>query len=369
MKRYFKSIVSVAAFIVLASGTLSSCIKDELPNIEVDITNVKSADAGFITSQIFENSITVYVDTRKTELNALTLNMELSEDATISPDPATVHDYSEPRVFTVTSEDKAWVKNWTINVRPLSDNVPTKFTFDNWVSPNGTKYMIPKETIVENGKTLDLDMWATTNNSLSILLEYMFADKIDKTQFGCSPTDITATGKGQALKLRTWDIQMFDPNKPFVSGCLFLGEFDGADTNPLTGTHFGTLFNKRPKSFKGYYKYEPGIITSTGKNDEGLIEAVLYRYDVTVPYLTGYTIKDKTFSNIVAYAEINPNEATNGYKEFNIPFTYTQEVSDEDLKNWKYRLAVYFASSKAGDEYIGSGNTVLYIDDVEIVCE
>lgn len=370
MNKKLSTLLFSIAVAMVGTGLLSSCIKDELPNIEVDITNVTSQDKGFIKSIINENSVTVFVDTLNTKLNNLALTLEISEGATITPDPSTIKDYSKPQVFTISSEDRtpgrSWTKEWTINTQIVSANTPTKFGFENWYNPEHTAYQMPYDVVNVDGKNQNLYMWASTNNSLGILLAYMFQENLNYTHFGTSYVEDGVEGK--AVKLRTWGIKQFDPSKPYCSGSLFLGEFDGADTDPLTGTHFGVPFNKKPVSFKGYYKFEPQKLED-GTDDTGLIEAVLYRVDSTTPYLTGYTIKDKTNKNIVAYAEIDPDAKTNGYVEFNIPFTYTQELNTEDLQNWKYGLTIYFTSSKRGDEYVGADNTCLYIDNVEVVCE
>lgn len=380
--------VLLAAVSLLVGLTMTSCIGEELPNIEVDILNVTSDQEGIVRTTIQENGITVFVDKNQVDVKNLKLNLEISEDATytyVTPkatpennnaiDPANYNevandmtDFSEVRYVRVTAEDPKWSKVWSILVQPVTTQFPTKFDFDSWKTPEGTVYKIPYETVMEDGKTQELNMWATTNNSLGILLAYMYGANLHYSHFGAAPTEDTATGHGLALRLETKDIEIFNANTPIVSGCMFLGEFDGADVDPLTGTHFGLPFDKKPKTFKFYYKYDPQVMKSGGL-DTGLIEAVLYKTSSDVPYLTGYTIKDKSFSNIVAYAELNPSEKTNGYEFKEIPFTYTQDINSEDLKNWKYNLAIYFASSLHGDDYVGAGGTVLQIDNVEVVCE
>lgn len=379
----------LALFLLLTGLNLSSCIGDELPNIEVDIVNVTSTQDGIVRTTIQENGVTVFVDKNVVDLKNLNLAFDISEGATstfvtpkqtpvndnvIDPENYTVIqgdvvDYTEVRYLEVISEDKVWKKVWTILVQPVTTQFPTKYDFDSWKTPDGTQYKIPFETVIEDGKTQELNMWATTNNSVAILLQYVYGEYLNYTHFGACPTEDTPSGTGSALKLTTMDIEWADPRKPIVSGCMFLGEFDGTDLDPITGTHFGMPFNKKPTTFKFKYKYDPQTIKGGTDLDTGLIEAVLYKTSEKVPYLTGYTIKDKSFSNIVGYAELNPNKKTDGYVSVELPFTYTQSVNTEDLENWKYSLAIYFASSLHGDEYIGAGGTVLQIDEVEVVCE
>lgn len=368
MRKIFKTTTYLFATLIVVAAALTSCIKDELPNIEVDITNVTSNDPGFVKSVINENSVSVFVDTTDTDLKNLSLMIEISKGATISPNPSTITDYSEPKYFEITSEDKQWTKIWEVNTRIVSEDFPTYYNFNNWFNPTGTAYLMPVEKIkTSSGAEENLFAWATTNNSMSIVLAWIYGAALNPYHFGVCPTDIAI--EGQALKLETIDIHLLYSLMPYVSGTTYIGEFDGSQGDPNLGTHFGTPFNRKPLKLKGYYNYQPGTIVSTGETDNGIIKAVLFRTTKEKDYLDGYEILDMKGSRIIGYAEFYPNHTTNGYETFDVDFIYNEEVNVEEMENWEYAMTVYFTSSKGGYQFVGAGGTKLLIDNVELVCE
>lgn len=397
MKLQFKTTALAIAVLASMNAFLTSCEGGHLANIEVDITDVQASgnSDGLVKKTIQENSIIVYVDTTKMSMKNMTLNYSVSEGATyeyvvpnakqstegddISADHydaagKVVTDYTSPVYIRVTAArgidpntGKIWCKVWKVKTQALTDNMPTKYTFDNWETPLGCYYMMPYDLMTVNGEQKPIRMWDSTCGSLTPIWSFIYGANINYNNFGSQPTDDAV--KGKALKLVTADISWADARKPFVAGCLFLGEMDNENTDDQMKTRVGLPFNKRPTTLKFYYKYEPGVVASTGKTDEGYIRVVLYRTDSDVQYLTGYNIKNNDFANTVAYAELKPNEMVSEYKLVEIPFTYTQDINEDDLKNWKYNIGIYLASSYGGFEYSGCGNTTMYIDEMEIVCE
>ena len=67
---------------------------------------------------------------------------------------------------------------------------------------------------------------------------------------------------------------------------------------------------------------------------------------------------------IIAYSRMDDADAvtTNGWKEFTLDFKYR---SLEPLDT--YYLIIVFSASKYGDYFTGSSNSVMYIDDLELV--
>lgn len=367
MKKNFKKTIYLLVALIISATAMTSCIKDELPNIEVDITNVTSNDAGFVKSVINENSVSVFVDTTKCDLTNLGLTIEISKGATIEPDPRTVTDYSEPRYFQVTSQDQEWTKIWEVNTRIVSEDFPTKYNFKNWVNPTSTAYLIPVEKITgSGGKEENLYAWATTNSSMSIVLAWIYGQNLNPYVFGVCPTD-PQTNEG--LKLETIDIHLLVPAMGYVSGTTFIGEFDAVQQDPNMGTKFGTPFNRKPLKLKGSYSYQPGTVPATGKLDNGIIRAVLFRTTDEKDYLDGYEIMNMNGDRIIGYADFTPDHTTSGYETFDLDFVYNQEVDPEELSNWQYAMTVYFTSSKEGYKYVGAGATKLMIDYAELVCE
>jgi len=407
---------------LMGLGVFTSCIREALPNINVDVTEVSPAvvGSGVVKTTLQENGVTVYVDMQTVDLKNLPLNVMVSEGATleyvdvefkttyqtieyggqtftlanvdtiVTPHEGQQMDFSETRYVKVRAEavgirpeDKKTAldfnkfngldektgqlfKIWSIQVLPA--NLPSKLSFDKWYNPYGRRYQHPYENVTAfDGSEQQINIWASTNNSLGILLSTIYGDNLSESHYGSAPTDDAVSGK--ALVLTTKDISLYDKTKPYVAGCMFIGEFDGTDGDALTCTHVGLPFNQLPDTFKLCYKYLPNKIASTGELDKGFMKAVLYRTDANVPFLTGKTIRDNEFPNTIAYAEFYPDQVVDKYTELRIPFTYIREANADDAKNWKYNLAIYFASSKEGFKFVGAGDTKLFVDEIEIICK
>ena len=133
---------------------------------------------------------------------------------------------------------------------------------------------------------------------------------------------------------------------------------------------FGIPFTSRPKGFKGYYNYTPGIIDKSkepykelkGQIDTCQIYAVLADWDepFEVNTTTGKLI-DFNDKNIIAYCQLKCAENTNGYREFNMDFNY--KYTDRIPKY----IVLLAASSRYGDYFTGSTSSVLYVDEFELV--
>ncbi len=346
--------------ILLTLLCLSSCIKDEKPNIEVDILEVLSTQEGILNVVYTSTNIDVYADASVVDPSNITLSYVVSEGATISPNPADVHDYSSHRTFIVTSEDGEWEKSY--QVRILFKDLPTYFSFENWYCPNNEKYMLPYD--LDSDSQEPLYFWSCGNDPFSFLV----GKHDDYTAFPTQPTTDAAVGKN-AAKLITK--LTGDYYKPIAAGNLFIGQFDGTKFDPLESTQFGLPFMKKPLRLTGKYKYRSGGATfHTKVEDRCRIQAILYKTDSEVTHLNGYTIKNSP--NIVARAEMTdggndtPGE---GYIDFDLEFIYTKEIDIKLLKTGGYNLSIIFSASRNGDTYDGAPGSVLLIDDVNIVCE
>lgn len=359
MKKAFTTLLSLLILV-----GLSGCIKDEKPNIEVDITDVTSAGDDILNVSINLNSeiIDIYA-VPGTDLSAMRLSYGLSEGASIVPNPATVSDYSEPRMFTVSSEDGNWSKTYTVNVR--FSNLPTHFGFDNWRQPERMRYMIPYETADGDGNEGALNIWACGNDAYSFLTN----KNDDYTAFPTQPTADAFAGT-RAAKLVTRLTGQFD--RPIAAGNLFIGVFDSSLREPKESTQFGLPFMRKPTRFTGKYKYRAGGLTlSTRQQDCCKIQAVLYRAGNGVSHLNGFTIKDSPA--IVARAELAETAAGDtpgdSFADFDLGFVYSADIDPTLLRAGGYNLAVIFSSSRNGDIYDGAPESVLIIDEVDIICE
>ena len=71
----------------------------------------------------------------------------------------------------------------------------------------------------------------------------------------------------------------------------------------------------------------------------------------------------------MAIADLGDVGQTNGWRPFEAPFLYRQEVDQETLQNRGYSLAIVFSSSNEGDKFEGAVGSTLLIDDVSIISQ
>lgn len=347
-------------FLVLTAT--SGCIKDERPNIDADIVEILSDSEGILNVIYTQTAIDIYADAARVNVADINFLFKLSDGATISPNPAGVTDYSSPVRFSVTSEDGNWTKNYTVRI--LFPDIPTEFNFDHWYQPEGEKYRIPYEPTDESADdSSGMFIWSCGNEPFA----FTVGKNDDYTAFPTQPTTDRFDGQ-YAVKLITKKTGDF--YKPIAAGSLFIGQFDSSSYDPLESTHFGLPFTQKPLRMTGIYKYRSGGMTlKTNVTDCCRIQAVLYRTDKNVSHLNGYTIKDS--SNIIARAEMADGGDTvgDGYVEFNMEFVYTLPIDADLLAGGGYNLAVIFSSSRNGDTYDGAVGSVLYVDNVKIICD
>lgn len=170
----------------------------------------------------------------------------------------------------------------------------------------------------------------------------------------------------------------------FAAGNIFIGDYLKTDgTDGILG--FGRPFSSRPTALKGYVKYTPGKVEytnselpemTTSSMDVGAIYIAIMD-NTTESYDDGtywpFVIKTKKSSRrlfekddarVIGYGEMIFTEATvgDGLIEFNIPIEYRR--TDISASN----ILVVCSSSYYGDYFVG-GNSVMYIDDFELVYE
>ena len=180
-------------------------------------------------------------------------------------------------------------------------------------------------------------------------------------------TYVAVPGPGKrAARLRSQFIGVLGIGK-FASACLYTGHFGKVQGMDGASFHFGVPFTGRPKSLHGYYSYKPGKINYAhkskaslkGTTDHGHIEIYLTTW--TKPFLIdntqGMSLNPKA-PNVIGYGVLDMSKATDGYVEFDIPIEYKND------KTPTY-MGIMVASSKWGDVFTGSTDTVLFVDEFE----
>lgn len=344
-----------------------SCIREEAPNAEADILSCTvPGDVLRAVPEIGNESVALYVRS-EVDLKNLAPEFTITEGATLEPESGTARDFSSPQVYTVTSEDGLWHKNYT--VRCVMSNIGTKYDFERVrMEPKNGRFQIFYD-IFSEGDTVD---WGSANAGYA--LTGMAASVADY------PTTQAEDGYvGKCARLVTRSTGTFGSwvGMDLAAGNLFIGTFDASSAlkNAPAATHFGKPFEQVPTYLSGYYKYKSGdqyLVNGqevSGKRDKCDIYAVFYETDENTSYLDGTNAL--THPNLVALARISDQKETDEWAHFNIPFVMQagKEIDSLKLRNGVYRLGVVFSSSIHGDLFEGAIGSTLMIDEVEVSCE
>ena len=377
--RYHQLIVS--AIFALA---LSSCFKDEAPNAECDIieaslhvdnpTDIFYNPTDTLVRVLYTDDNISFSVRRKADLTALAPTFRITDGATISPASGSVHDFSKgPVIYTVTSEDKEWSRSYKVSFIPVirTSKDTLSFNFEDYHLDSKGKYYIWCEKH-EDGNMYD--DWTTGNAGYGLTNGSAGPEAY--------PSTVLDEGyEGKGVKLVTCSTGPFGQmvKLPLAAGNLFLGTFDMsiALKTPRLATGFGLPFDKKPKTFTGYYKYTPGEKFQNkdesiveGKVDEASVYAILYRNhdeDGNPVVLNGDNVQ--TSPLIVAKAIAANIVPTDKWTQFTVDFSYLKDFDLDLLENRGYNLAVVFSSSADGAFFQGAIGSTLCIDNVKIICE
>nr|WP_325289497.1 PCMD domain-containing protein [uncultured Bacteroides sp.] len=184
------------------------------------------------------------------------------------------------------------------------------------------------------------------------------------------------TPNGKSAELKSQFVGIIPGIGQFAAGNLYAGTFGEVKGMDGASLYFGQPFTSRPSALHGWYNYTSGKINYHGSNTpegEGL-EGTDDLCAIYVALSTERILIDNTDlstfpdwgkdERIIAYSRMDDADAvtTNGWKEFTLDFKYR---SLEPLDT--YYLIIVFSASKYGDYFTGSTNSVMYIDDLELV--
>jgi hypothetical protein len=351
----------------LLLAILSSCIKDEAPFREADITGF-SLPASVMGGATYDNDIITVMlyDTAGFFSTKIAPQITVSEGATISPasgDSVIVKNYET--TYKVTSENQSGSKTYTIRFVPF---IPLKFDFEEWETK---KWGSTKEYQV-----LKDPFWANANPGIAIVYPA-------NTPFPTRSTTDSYSGEYAALLETAKGKRSILVNAPIFPGSLYRGKFTPKLSEPVTSAQFGQIhpdYAGKPVLFTGYYKYKPGELYQNeneeiepGKIDQCDIYAVLFKVTKGAAgrdeYLDANEVNTIGSSNpspkIVAHAILTDRTAKDKYTKFEIPFTYIEKLN---YSAYDYKLAIVFSSSKDGAFFKGAIGSQLIIDEVEVKC-
>jgi hypothetical protein len=166
----------------------------------------------------------------------------------------------------------------------------------------------------------------------------------------------------------------------FAAGNVFVGKYLATvnTTNGVLG--WGRAWTSRPAKLKGYLHYTPATVeytnlstVSKGDQDTGIIYIALldsslksYDGDSWPVIVNTYTkaFFSQNDSNVIAYGEKVLTSATSGdaMVEFEIPLEYSRTAVIPSY------IILTCSASRYGDYFTG-GNSVLYVDNLQLVYE
>lgn len=211
----------------------------------------------------------------------------------------------------------------------------------------------------KNGKVWDALGWGSGNKGTVTLGKNV---TMPEEEF------LAVKGPGKkAVRLKSEFIGVLGIGK-FASASLFTGKFAKIVGTRGAQLSFGTPFTQRPSSLHGYYAFAPGKIDYAadsmkemlGKTDHGVIEIYLtvWKEPFLIDNAAGINLNPKDKS-VIGYGVLDLSAATDGYVEFDIQVLYTSDVQPT-------YIGIMVASSRWGDNYTGSTDSILYLDELEL---
>lgn len=359
--------VAISGTVVAGKLSLTINVSEALAVDRVNVTfsgdkmaSDNESTEALMTAMTFDDEIVVgqpvidgtnvlfYVaDTAKAEhLTALVPTIGISAGATVTPASGTEVDFSSGSVrFTVTAEDGIHYTIYTVGWQRKG-----KYDFEQW---SGDTYKEP-------------DGWATCNAAVALIQLF---PGLYSGDFPVVP--VTGYSGEYAAQITTLDTKGNTLVPKVTSGTVFLGKFNAGKgmSAPMETTEFGILYDQKPLSVTGYYKYKAGTEYYNNKDlvpegkDSMAISAVLYEVADETETLYGNTIY--TSDKIVASAMLSSGEEVAEFTPFELKLKYVKTYNP----NAMYKFAVIFSSSKYGAQYQGAPGSILTIDDVEIISE
>jgi len=380
-----RNIRGVYILVVLACALLTvSCIRDEPLNDECDIESawlhtdsphdLFYSVSDTVVNVLYSSSKVVFRVKPDADLSALAPEFKVTEGAVMEPASGSVHDFSTPVTYTVTSQSGRWSRTYSVEFRRESLLAADTISFD------FEHYEIVEESYGSfyGWHELDaagarLDWWASGNPGYGLTGAGNDPDSY--------PTRVLVEGyDGAALQLTTLSTGSLGSfvGKYIAAGNLFIGSFDVEQTmvNSLKSTRFGIPLAAKPLKLTGYYQYTsgqtylgPGGKPVEGGTDYGTVYAVFFNnQDENGNQVCLYGDDVQTSPRVVAMARWAEVPQTGVWTPFEIPFEYYSQPDLTDLAENHYSITVVFSSSVGGDTFQGAVGSTLLIDKVSLVC-
>ena len=281
--------------------------------------------------------------------------------------------------FRVRSEDHHYLRDYQVQVKPRPEMpVNPLFNFDNNFELTTIKEADDNPYYTWTETDAKIKWWASGNAGYRLT-----GLKVGPLDYPTCPELETGVDGKNCLKLTTRDTGSLGKmvNMPLAAGNLFSGSFDteNAMKEPLSATRMGQPYAHKPIRMTGFYKFKRGeIMQDREKNPlDGEVDypdfyCVVYRNSDEKGnpiLLDGSNVLSSPA--IVGMGRISKSEINadgTEWRPFSIEIAYTQDISEEDVYDYKYNTAVVFSSSVRGAEFIGAPGSTLWIDNVKLEC-
>lgn len=344
---------------VMAMG-LMGCIREDYFGYSDngDILAIEFANQSG-QSQIFKANDSVYIEVANgTDLTRLMLNrLSLSPFANAAYDPGDVLDFSKGAVTLSVTAESGLVSTWKISVYELGSQPQIDNSDFNVWHQQGS-YMDP-------GVDDSSSAWGTSNPGA------IFAGLDPNVQ------QLQVGDGNHAAKLTTrYTLIGSWVNKPIAAGSLFTGNFREGDINfddPEASIDFGIPFTGMPRAFQVEYQYTPGPdnTDSHGNSldypDQGDMYLLLERReDDTVKRVATawFRIAEGNGSMETVTVDLVYGELPFGAPEYMLPAPGEEFARDGETPT---HVTVVFSSSANGNIFEGAENSVLVVDDFELI--
>jgi hypothetical protein len=348
-------------FVILVTIGLVACI---------DPIELRPDIAGEITALEVEGQI------RTPAINALnrTVNIELSEEIDLAAVKVVNIELIETASCEITAGDVLDLTS------PLKVMVSTATDYE-WTI-TATNFIDPNKPLPNGG----LEDWMETTNSFSGNHANWFPYATEAEAFwgsGNTPLggDVTFPDTDARLgSTGTTSARLVSKSAPLVglaAGNIFTGRFVKMVTNNGFGgiVEFGRPFTATPKSLRFWYKAAPGIVDNVkaGNEDVGLALGDTDIYHIYIALVdSGFphqidTTRPETFidwatdERVVAFGEMESSEAVDEWTGKTIELEY--RATDRTPTH----IVVVASATKYGDYFVGSSQSVLQVDDFELV--
>lgn len=158
----------------------------------------------------------------------------------------------------------------------------------------------------------------------------------------------------------------------FAAGNLFTGKFVGTEDTTQGILDFGREFTSRPSELSIWYRATLGIIDYSetdmapkGIQDTAIVYIALTDWNAPIEVHTKdkTTLFSKSDPHIIAYGELIIDKNVNDWTNYKIKLDY------RSLSRKPKYILVVASASKYGDYYTGSTDSMLWLDDFELIYE